>query len=605
MILLNLILIWLAYTLIISNLNIKKWHNYKTLSCGLIGYSGPEPFDKSKLKILFYISALERGQDSTGLYTPKNGLLKSTDAGYDIAINDEEWDKIKDDNFFIGHVRAKTHGAATKDNAHPFQRSTVILAHNGTLTNHIDLKYKYDLKSGVSYEVDSDILCGSIAKSGNIKPIGEINGSAALLIHSTLKKYERTLFIFRKGSTIEANKRPLFRGNIGPNVYICSISEALQLIGCVNIKSFDEDYLYTMKDGVYVNEPYKITNQPYSKPYIPNTTHTNHNFITFETKKLLHQVVRFKNLNQSIYVEGEEPVIINKNTEIKITKIIDNNNFEYKVLNRNYSSSGLISNIDKETIIEKGKIVVANEDIIDRFYTNQVLLKKGGLAIISNVFGDEDVNIELFHNNYLNTLEFGTRMIKKSNVRVATEEQSKFYTKCIEEGYKENPNIAYMEQVNFNQGDNNSSDNSTPHKLTIDVLVEKLKANKDSKITTKLSNIIPFKLSTEELKNINDTSESIPDIVVGKKDEKHPLDKNVSIDNTPKVDNLLLTLNDDLLVRELFQFFTRLGIKVDDLKVKCEEDRLSREYINILEDIDKLSQKVYDTIFYENSKAIV
>ena len=46
------------------------------LYCGLIGFSGKTNFDKEKINLLMLWNSFERGKDATGIYTPKNGLVK-------------------------------------------------------------------------------------------------------------------------------------------------------------------------------------------------------------------------------------------------------------------------------------------------------------------------------------------------------------------------------------------------------------------------------------------------------------------------------------------------------------------------------------------------
>lgn len=606
MILLNLILIWLAYTLIMSNLNVKNWHKQKTLSCGLIGYSGPEPFDKDKLKILYYISALERGTDSTGFYSEKNGLLKSTDAGYDVAVSDEVWDKIIPDKLFIGHVRAKTHGAATQENAHPFKRGSVILAHNGTLNNFTDLKFKYDLTSNVPYEVDSDVLCGCIAKAGNLKPLGEINGAAALLIHSTLKQYSDTMYIFRKSSTIEAQRRPLFRGNIGPNVYICSISEALKLIGCINIKEFDEDYLYTIKSGLIVGDPLKITNQPYSKPFISNTTsHSNNSSINVEAKKreLQGQVVRLKGVKYTCYPGGgAEPFDINDTIELLITKCKSNFTFDYEVLKNSYKSQGAFVNVDENSIIKQHDILRAIEDVYDK--DKKLVLKKDDMVKCTFMYMDHDLSITGWVISEFPNIGayFSTKMLLKKYFRKVTDINNLNYYNLNKESLsniKTNP--VYIEN----------------RKCTVEVIVEKdaVQNNIDnlvsnlvnSKPNEKLVSVVPvnriigfkppFKLTEDDLTEAQ--KGQTMDIVTANPNERHPLDEdeeNNEFSKDLKPEEHMLMPTDVQLTQKLFSFLNKTTVKIEDIKASMINHE-NEKAIRALIDLDKSLDILYSEIF--------
>ena len=197
-------------------------------------------------------NSLERGEDSTGIYSPKNGLKKCLLKGSEFVVSPDY--NIQLDNVFMAHVRSSTVGLATNvKNAHPFVRGNWILQHNGTLKNHWALARKYDLKYA-DYDVDSDILAGSIEKTNNFEPLGEIDGGAAVIIQNTERPNK--LYVFRN------NDRPLFYGMFEEGMYISSIKESLELIHCKDIKEFDKDFLYTIQNGSIIKKPILIVNTP-------------------------------------------------------------------------------------------------------------------------------------------------------------------------------------------------------------------------------------------------------------------------------------------------------------------------------------------------------
>lgn len=229
--------------------------------CGITGFSGKDNFDKHKIKTLIVWNALARGLDSTGLYSPKNNLKKSLLSGDEFVVTEKE--DFLEDNFLIAHVRAKTVGANSIKNTHPFCRGKYILCHNGTLKNHIDLIDKYDLNL-MDFDVDSDVICGSLDKSDNmLDVIKSIDGPAALLITKT--DDEGIMYVFRN------KDRPLFKGYIDANMYISSLKESLIFIGCKHIKEFKEDVLYKIKEGKILTSS-TIKNEPY---IIPKTVTVN------------------------------------------------------------------------------------------------------------------------------------------------------------------------------------------------------------------------------------------------------------------------------------------------------------------------------------------
>jgi hypothetical protein len=228
--------------------------------CGIIGFSSKNKFNKDKIIQLIMWNTFERGIDATGIYSPNNGLLKTTDNGFDFV----QQNTILDDSIFMAHVRAATVGDKKKpENAHPFQYNGVTLLHNGTLKNHYDLIYKNDFKYA-DFSVDSQVIAGIIGKDQNFNVISEIDGAAAFLIHHD--KTPNILYAFRN------SERPLFRGMLGEDMYISSIKESLKLIGCSKIKEFKENYLYAIKDGKIIDYRF-IKNTPYH-----NYTHTKTTF---------------------------------------------------------------------------------------------------------------------------------------------------------------------------------------------------------------------------------------------------------------------------------------------------------------------------------------
>lgn len=228
--------------------------------CGLAGFSGKGNFDRTKMEFLLLWLALERGQDSTGIYSPKNNIIKSADVSYKF-LRDSKME-YQEDTLFIGHVRAATMGNIIKSNAHPFNEGNVILAHNGTLNNQYDLSTKYNLKFS-KYDVDSHVVCAALNEAQNFDPLSEIDGAASMLLAD--KNTPEILYVFKKGGKTESEKRTLFYGYINKDMYISSIQESLEFIGCVDVKSFEDDKLYTIRKGVIKSEK-TVTNIPYKRP---------------------------------------------------------------------------------------------------------------------------------------------------------------------------------------------------------------------------------------------------------------------------------------------------------------------------------------------------
>jgi hypothetical protein len=213
--------------------------------CGIFGFSGKlnEKFDVSKIKILgLYNEA--RGTDSTGIYSPENELSKSLDK-ISLFIQNKE---IKKDSFLLGHVRAKTIGLSTIENAHPFEYGSIIGLHNGTLKNHWELCKKYKLNA-IDYNVDSQVLIKSLSKFKDPRVLYDFDGAAAVVFtdKNLNKGKSHTIFVFRN------NERPLFYGETEEGIYYSSLQESLKSINCENIKSFEINNLYVIKNGKIIS----------------------------------------------------------------------------------------------------------------------------------------------------------------------------------------------------------------------------------------------------------------------------------------------------------------------------------------------------------------
>lgn len=216
-----------------------------TLACGLVGFSGKDNFDLMKLKFLLYWNSIERGKDATGIYTVESGIVKDNEEAKKFINNKHKIDKIKPANLLIGHVRAKTVGHNTVDNAHPFEYGDLVGAHNGSLTNHLSLIRQYGFNTD-SYNVDSQVLISALNEnlknnnSDDFKVLGEYEGAAALLVYN---KKEDVLYVMHD------KNRPLFYGYDNGNMYISSIKETLESVGCIDCKAFPINTVHIIKEG--------------------------------------------------------------------------------------------------------------------------------------------------------------------------------------------------------------------------------------------------------------------------------------------------------------------------------------------------------------------
>lgn len=210
--------------------------------CGLIGYSGPKDnnFNLDKIKLLLMLNQ-ERGKDSLGYYTPEIGIIKEIGKAEE-HLSKKDF-KIPENNLFIGHVRAGTVGANTKNNAHPFNYGNIVLAMNGTLSNHWELCRQNNL-SLQDFDVDSQVLTAIINKQQSKDVLSKILGGCALIYTDT---NTGKLYCYRNID------RPLYRGVLNGGIYISSLDIPLKVIGCSDVKEFKQDRLYEILDGAILN----------------------------------------------------------------------------------------------------------------------------------------------------------------------------------------------------------------------------------------------------------------------------------------------------------------------------------------------------------------
>lgn len=251
----NLEILGLILLLIVLNTISLLFKKSNVLACGLVGFSGKGKIDFMKLKFLLFWNSVERGRDATGIYTPESGIVKDNVEARKFLNNKKMVSKIKVSNLLIGHVRAKTVGANSVANAHPFEYGDLVGAHNGSLKNHWQIAKNYGFNMS-QYDVDSQVLISALNENhknddqGDFEALSEYEGAAALLIYN---KKDNVLY------ACHDKERPLFYGYIKENMYISSIKDSLDLAGCENVTEFPVNTIHLIRDGEILHTiPYEI-----------------------------------------------------------------------------------------------------------------------------------------------------------------------------------------------------------------------------------------------------------------------------------------------------------------------------------------------------------
>lgn len=241
----------LYFVVFITVLNlITGFKKSNVFGCGLVGFSGTGSFDINVIRVLLWHNSLTRGKHATGIFNPSTGIIKDAKEAKDF-FKSNDMKKLKiGDNVLMGHVRHATVGnLADPNSAHPWDFGENIMMHNGTLKNYEELAKQYDIKKE-EYTVDSQVL--GIALQKNIqensafKVLSEYVGAAAVIMYN--KKLE-TLFVYRD------TERPLFYGYLNDTeMYISSLEDILEVVGCTGIKSFAPFKVHQIKEGKIITK---------------------------------------------------------------------------------------------------------------------------------------------------------------------------------------------------------------------------------------------------------------------------------------------------------------------------------------------------------------
>lgn len=437
--------------------------------CGLVGFSSKdkENFNLDKIKMLLYWNQ-ERGKDSLGFYTPEIGVIKDTGKAEDLMSKKDF--TIDKSNIFIGHTRAATIGTVVKKNAHPFHEGEIILAMNGTLTNHNELCLEYGLKK-IDYDVDSHILTAIINKTKNKKVLSKIIGGCAIIFFS---KVNDTLYCYRN------NDRPLYRGMIENSMYISSIENSLKVIGCSDVKEFKPDYLYEIKDG-QVKSTIKITR---AKPKENTNNIIKLDFKLIDIKDLVGMY-----LTPTKTMEYGNGVIF-EGYSYKVIGVSKHNYYEVIIRDHNGKELTISKYFFKEErrIIKKGDCVFTNCAL----YYNTKKNEKGEKKLFAN---EDDLLIVTNDNNFLEfevknliTDEEGT--INRTSVRYG-------YDNEVEE-YKQYNYIIDAENANSQNEYPNSFENQSEIENQINSL------QNFSNISYTEEDIFKAEVESTEILNIGD-----------------------------------------------------------------------------------------------------
>ncbi|RSL29301.1 glutamine--fructose-6-phosphate transaminase (isomerizing) [Salibacterium salarium] len=222
--------------------------------CGIVGYIGN---DQAKDILIKGLQKLEyRGYDSAGIaLVNDNGIELHKEKGR-IAALEEAIGSEGTGTTGIGHTRWATHGAPSKENAHPHQSISkrFTLVHNGVIENYQQLKSEYLQDVNLASETDTEIivqLVESFADKG--ETIDEAFRQTLALLHGS---YAIALIDNEDDETIYVgkNKSPLLIGT-GDGVNVVA-SDAMAMLHITKefVEIMDQEVVIVKKDNVQIKK---------------------------------------------------------------------------------------------------------------------------------------------------------------------------------------------------------------------------------------------------------------------------------------------------------------------------------------------------------------
>jgi len=197
--------------------------------CGIIGAVARDGVQDHLMDALARMEY--RGYDSAGIcIRGPEGLACRKEPGKLIHLQQKLAEHPLPGSCGIGHTRWATHGAPTRENAHPHLGNGVAVVHNGIIENHAALRRQLEDDGAVfRSQTDSEVIPWLLSshlkeKKGPSEAwqatVNQLDGAYAIV--SIMERDEESLWFARRGS-------PLLLGRGGDAVY--AASDALALSG--------------------------------------------------------------------------------------------------------------------------------------------------------------------------------------------------------------------------------------------------------------------------------------------------------------------------------------------------------------------------------------
>ena len=227
--------------------------------CGLCGFithnkanlTAEQVKTRNQIFTVLLMAMQSRGTDSAGLVgitDDKWKLYKKAIEAFEFVKEEKYWETLNEkNNIVIGHTRQKTTGIVSDRNAHPFQRGNIVGAHNGMVSNYLEIDNKVD--------VDSEVIFSLLNKNKNnfTETFKKLSGSFAI----TWVDVSGANSVY-----LVAQDNPLALVNIKElkTYFWCSTKEDLAIVLQASVGLGKRDIWSPKQNTVYqINTDFKIT----------------------------------------------------------------------------------------------------------------------------------------------------------------------------------------------------------------------------------------------------------------------------------------------------------------------------------------------------------
>ena len=220
--------------------------------CGVVGVSG---VDKAAEKAFLALYALQhRGQEAAGIVAFGDDGVSRVHRGGGLVSDVFGGATLSrlSGRTAVGHVRYSTAGGSDQENIQPitarYARGDMALAHNGNLTNHLDLRSRL-VDEGAIFRTSSDteILIHLVAKSRHDTVDAQVDDALTHLegAYSMVLSVGDVLYAVRDPRGF----RPLVLGRLGDGHVVASETCALDILGAEYVRDMQPGEVLKIRGG--------------------------------------------------------------------------------------------------------------------------------------------------------------------------------------------------------------------------------------------------------------------------------------------------------------------------------------------------------------------